>query len=426
MMYDIYHRILGLFVAAILVALVARRLRLPYTVGLVAAGVALSMLPLQGGALLTHDLIFELMLPPLLFEAALFIHWHELQRDVLIVLALAIFGVVITAAVVAGGLWAALGWPIGAAAVFGVLIAATDPVAVIALFKDLGVTGRLRFLVETESLLNDGVAAVLFGLALAWVSADGDTHLSAFGIAQTFLVSAGGGTLIGLACAGIGILLAWGTTDPLVETGLTVAVAYGSFYLAEDLHVSGVLATVAAGILMGNLGIMRDSTEITISKEGRTAVLAFWEFAAFLANSIVFLLIGLAVADSAVAPGADQAGADHPAGDRRPCPDRLPDRRRLQTHQARHPHGAAARALVGRPTWRAGVGAGPGASGRHVHAARNPGRHLRRSGVFGRGPRPDHGPADAVAGAAVRKEGPGGGPRNPRGGGGPPPPKKKV
>ena len=201
MMYDIYHRILGLFVAAILVALVARRLRLPYTVGLVAAGVALSMLPLQGGALLTHDLIFELMLPPLLFEAALFIHWHELQRDVLIVLALAIFGVVITAAVVAGGLWAALGWPIGAAAVFGVLIAATDPVAVIALFKDLGVTGRLRFLVETESLLNDGVAAVLFGLALAWVSADGDTHLSAFGIAQTFLVSAGGGTLIGLACA---------------------------------------------------------------------------------------------------------------------------------------------------------------------------------------------------------------------------------
>ena len=296
MMYDIYHRILGLFVAAILVALVARRLRLPYTVGLVAAGVALSMLPLQGGALLTHDLIFELMLPPLLFEAALFIHWHELQRDVLIVLALAIFGVVITAAVVAGGLWAALGWPIGAAAVFGVLIAATDPVAVIALFKDLGVTGRLRFLVETESLFNDGVAAVLFGLALAWVSADGDTHLSAFGIAQTFLVSAGGGTLTGLACAGIGILLAWGTTDPLVETGLTVAVAYGSFYLAEDLHVSGVLATVAAGILMGNLGIMRDSTEITISKEGRTAVLAFWEFAAFLANSIVFLLIGLAVA----------------------------------------------------------------------------------------------------------------------------------
>jgi CPA1 family monovalent cation:H+ antiporter len=189
-----------------------------------------------------------------------------------------------------------LGWPLGAAAIFGVLIAATDPVAVIALFKDIGVTGRLRFLVETESLLNDGVAAVLFGLILAWVEAGGTGHISVFGVADTFVISAGGGTLVGLACAGAGILLAWGTTDHLVETGLTLAVAYGSFYLAEDLHVSGVLATVAAGILMGNLGILREDSKTTISAEGRAAMLSFWEFAAFLANSIVFLLIGLAVA----------------------------------------------------------------------------------------------------------------------------------
>jgi CPA1 family monovalent cation:H+ antiporter len=293
-MYDIYHRILGLFVAAILVALVARRLKLPYTVGLVAAGVALSLLPLQDSALLTHDLIFELMLPPLLFEAALFIHWHELKQDMLIVLAMAVLGVVITAAIVAGGLWAMLGWPIGAAAVFGVLIAATDPVAVIALFKDLGVTGRLRFLVETESLLNDGVAAVLFGLALAWVGAAGHGPLTAFSVTETFVLSAGGGAAIGLVCAAFGILLARGTPDHLVETGITVAVAYGSFYAAEDLHVSGVLATVAAGIAMGNLGVMRGDSA-TISEDGRAAVVAFWEFAAFLANSIVFLLIGIAV-----------------------------------------------------------------------------------------------------------------------------------
>ena len=117
-MDDIYHRVLGLFVAAILVALAARRLRLPYTVGLVAAGVALALLHKSSGALLTHDLIFELILPPLLFEAALSIHWDELRRDAATVLALAGLGVVITAAIVGGGLMAVLGWPLGAAAYF--------------------------------------------------------------------------------------------------------------------------------------------------------------------------------------------------------------------------------------------------------------------------------------------------------------------
>jgi CPA1 family monovalent cation:H+ antiporter len=295
-MFDIYHRVLGLFVAAVLVALAARRLRLPYTVGLVVAGVGMSFLPATDGKLLTHDLIFELMLPPLLFEAALCIHWHELKRDIATVLAMAFLGVLITAFVVAGGMVGVLGWPVGAAAIFGVLIAATDPVAVIALFKDLGVTGRLRFLVETESLLNDGVAAVLFSLILTYVQAGGTGPISVFNVADTFVISALGGTLVGLAFAGSGMLLASGTADHMVETGLTVAVAYGSFYLAEDLHVSGVLATVAAGILMGNLGIMREDTSTTITAQGRAAVIGFWEFIAFLANSIIFLLIGLAVA----------------------------------------------------------------------------------------------------------------------------------
>jgi len=295
-MYDIYHRVLGLLVAAVLVALAARRMQLPYTVGLVAAGVALSFLPVTAGKLLTHDLIFELMLPPLLFEAALFIHWRELKSDFPVVLAMAVLGVLLTAAVVAGGMVGLLGWPLSAAAVFGVLIAATDPVAVIALFKDLGVSGRLRFLVETESLLNDGVAAVLFGLILTWAEAGGTGHVAAFHVADTFIISAGSGTLVGLACAGIAIALAWGTNDHLIETGLTLAVAYGAFYVAEDVHVSGVLATVAAGILMGNLGIMRQDDETTITAHGRAAVVGFWEFAAFLANSMVFLLIGLAVA----------------------------------------------------------------------------------------------------------------------------------
>ena len=165
-------------IVAILVAIVARRLSLPYTVGLVIAGAALALAHVQTGIRLTHDIIFEVILPPLLFEAAINIHWHELRREMLPVLVLSIFGVVISAAIVCAGMVWLLAWPVASALVFAVLIAATDPVAVIAMFKDMGLTGRLRLLVESESLFNDGVAAVLFGLALSW------TQGSAGGIAE--------------------------------------------------------------------------------------------------------------------------------------------------------------------------------------------------------------------------------------------------
>ena len=138
---------LGLLIVAILVAIVARRLALPYTVGLVAAGAALAFSRIDFGITLTHDIIFELILPPLLFEAALNIHWHELRRDMVPVLVLSILGVAISAAIVSAGMSWIFGWSVQAALIFGVLIAATDPVAVIAMFKDTGIGGRLRLLV---------------------------------------------------------------------------------------------------------------------------------------------------------------------------------------------------------------------------------------------------------------------------------------
>jgi CPA1 family monovalent cation:H+ antiporter len=151
---------ISLLGVAILVAMLARRLSLPYTVGLVVTGIGLAVTRLETGAMLTHDFIFDVILPPLLFEAAINIHWRPLSRDMLPVLTLSTLGVIVSAAFVAAGM-AFLPWPAMPALVFGVLIAATDPVAVIALFNDIGVTGRLRLLVESESLFNDGVAAVL-------------------------------------------------------------------------------------------------------------------------------------------------------------------------------------------------------------------------------------------------------------------------
>ncbi len=290
-----------LLLVAILVAIVARRLAMPYTVGLVVTGVVLAGMHLASGAMLTHDFIFEIILPPLLFEAAISIHWHELRRDWLPVTVLSILGVIISALVVGFGMIRLLGWPLQAAALFGVLIAATDPVAVIALFKDTGVKGRLRLLVESESLFNDGVAAVLFGLVLAWVEAAPGESVTATRVLSELAVTAGGGTVIGLLAGAAATLVAGRTRDHLVETALTTVAAYGSFLLAERLHGSGVLADVAAGLVMGNVGVLRDRGRNRLSDQGRALVVAFWEFAAFIANSLIFLLIGLKLGSLPVA-----------------------------------------------------------------------------------------------------------------------------
>jgi CPA1 family monovalent cation:H+ antiporter len=288
---------IGLLVAAIVVALIARRLRLPYTVGLVAAGIAIALTRIGGGLVLTHDFVFDLILPPLLFEAAINIHWKELRRDAVPVLTLAILGTLVSAIAVAAGMVALLGWPIRSAVVFGVLIAATDPVAVIAMFKDNGVTGRLRLLVESESLFNDGVAAVLFTLALGWAQATDGELVTPTEAMQHLLLTVGGGTLAGLACAGVAIAVAGQTSDHLVESTLTTVTAYGSFLLAEHFLYSGVLATVAAGLLVGNLGFLAEGEPDRITPRGREFALALWDFIAFIANSLIFLLIGVTVAD---------------------------------------------------------------------------------------------------------------------------------
>lgn len=269
---------------------------LPYTVGLVVTGVGLAVARIDTGIALTHEVIFDVILPPLLFEAALAIHWAELRRDALPILTLAMLGAVISAVVVAAEMVAILGWPMASALVFGVLIAATDPVSVIAMFRETGIKGRLRLLVESESLLNDGVAAVLFALVLAWAQTSGADVTTPVQLARVVAVTAGGGVLIGLLCGGAAIAVAGRTSDHLVETALTTAAAYGSFLSAEYLHLSGVLATVAAGLLMGNLGVLREPEVGPLSSRGREFVIAFWELAAFVANSVIFLLIGVTVA----------------------------------------------------------------------------------------------------------------------------------
>ena len=269
---------------ASLVAIVSRRLRLPYSVGLVVAGIGLALLPVGVELPLTRDLIFSIFLPPLIFEAALQLKWRDVRRDLPLTLGLALPGVAIAAAFVAAGMHYAAGWSWIGAGFFGILIAATDPVSVIAAFKEMRAERRLSMVVETESLLNDGTAAVGFSV-LAAMLAGGAVTPSA--VAGALAWTMAGGVVVGIGVTGLMLAVAGRTDDHLVKIMLTTVAAYGSFLIAEHFHMSGVLASLTAGILAGNTkGVCAEGDS------GYTHVLAFWEYAAFLVNSVVFILIG--------------------------------------------------------------------------------------------------------------------------------------
>jgi CPA1 family monovalent cation:H+ antiporter len=265
--------------------MLTRRLHLPYSVGLVAAGIVIAIFPFLPEVVLTKDLLFNALLPSLIFEAAFYLKWKHLRRDLPVVLVLATLGVVLSAGVVAAGMHYLSNWQWAGALIFGILIAATDPISVIATFKEAKAHGRLLLLVESESLFNDGMAAVLFSIAFVLVSGGVLTPAAA---GLRLVVTVSGSLLCGAIIAGFALLLAGHTEDHLVEITFTTVAAYGSFLLAEHFHLSGVLATLTAGLILGNIGPLG-----TITDRGREAVQAFWEYAAFVANSMVFLLIGM-------------------------------------------------------------------------------------------------------------------------------------
>ena len=283
-----------LFVVATAVAITVQRLAVPYTVALVFTGLVLGLVHAFEAPHLTKALLFSVFLPGLLFEAAFHIEFKQFWRNRLAISSLALPGVVaaiaLTAVIltpVANWLHFVQGFTWQHALVFGALISATDPIAVIAIFKNLGVPKRLAVLLEGESLLNDGTAIVFFTVSLALVAG---TVVTAGGLAVDFIKIAGIGALIG---TGVGLAVSQvikQVDDPMIEITLTTIAAYGSFLAAEHFHYSGVIATVAAGMLCGNYG-----ARVGMSPSTRIAVETFWEYVAFALNSIVFLLIGLEV-----------------------------------------------------------------------------------------------------------------------------------
>ena len=281
--------IILLLLVAATVALVARRLRLPYTVALVVAGLLLGASTLLHPPVLTKELLFAVFLPGLLFEAAFHLEAEEFWRNRVTIFSLALPAVALatalTAATLVGALrlaGVALAW--GPAFVFATLIAATDPIAVVALVRTLGAPARLGVLIEGESLLNDGTAAVSFAAAVAYVlGSQSDVASLAFHFTYAIGAAVAIGVVIGFATRR---LLSW-LDDVMVMITMTTTAAYGSFLIADTLGASGVIAAVVAGLLSGT-----NASQRAISPPARTALQGFWQYIAFALNSLVFLLIG--------------------------------------------------------------------------------------------------------------------------------------
>lgn len=281
--------IILLLLVAAAVALAARRLRVPYTVALVVAGLLLSAFPLLHPPALTKELLFAVFLPGLLFEAAFHLEAEEFWRNRLTIFSLALPAVVLATLLTASALvfslrlaGIALAW--GPAFVFATLIAATDPIAVVALVRTLGAPVRLGVLIEGESLLNDGTAAVSFTAAVGFVLG---SQPDAASIGLHFGYAIGAGVLIGVL-AGLATrrLLGW-LDDVMVMITMTTTAAYGSFLVADSVGASGVIAAVTAGLLSGTHASRR-----ALAPPARAALQSFWQYVAFALNSLVFLLIG--------------------------------------------------------------------------------------------------------------------------------------
>ncbi|NCC50247.1 MAG: sodium:proton antiporter [Spartobacteria bacterium] len=286
----------GFLLIAALGAIFFRQIHFPYTIGLVLVGLALGSMADRFEPLafvhhfhLTPNIILYILLPTLIYDAALNIDTRLLVKNLTPVVALAAPGLVI-ATLITGGLVALISpLGLGAAMVFGALISATDPVAVIALFKELGAPKRLTMLVDGESLFNDATSIVAFDIMRGLVVGGVLTGTVLFSATSQFILVFLGGFLVG-ALIGYAMILIFmlAKNDPLIEIAISSVIAYAAFILAQYyLNLSGVMAVVGAGLVIAWYGATHFTPAVKAYME------QFWSYASFLANSFIFLLLGL-------------------------------------------------------------------------------------------------------------------------------------
>jgi CPA1 family monovalent cation:H+ antiporter len=271
--------------AAVIVAIVAERIRLPAAVALVGFGAILSSSAPIGLPFTFGPALLFVFLPPLIFEAAWNLDGSALRRMAWSIAVLAIPGVLLTTGVIALGLSLTGQLPLVAAFMFGTIVSATDPVSVIAIFRRLNVPVDLVTLVEGESIANDGVAIGLYGIALAF--AQSPVTVDPWGATWQAVLGVAGGIAIGAAAAPIVGLAIRGARDRTVELTATIVLAFGAYGIASSLGMSGVFASAAAGVTL------RAMRGFVLTAQAPEEIDRFWEVIAFVANAVVFLSTGL-------------------------------------------------------------------------------------------------------------------------------------
>ena len=289
----------GLLLLAIVIQPLARKARIPFTATLVVAGYISSELLVKAGidtgirAENFHDLIFFVFLPVLVFESAYNINASLLWKNLLPILFLAIplmlLSTVITATLVYFGIGHPAGFPWIAALLTGALLSATDPVAVVALLRQMGVSERLAMLMEGESLFNDATAIVVFSVFLA-IATGSDGPMSLADASRHFLRVFFGGILVGAGTGLVFAALIKLTGETIIRALATVISAYLAYLVAESvLHVSGVMAVLITGLILG----YRSQHAVPGTDTGFEQEL--WEFNAYVANVLVFLIMGVTI-----------------------------------------------------------------------------------------------------------------------------------
>ncbi|TMB83673.1 MAG: sodium:proton antiporter [Chloroflexi bacterium] len=276
-----------LVAAASIVAVISRRLVVvPYSVALVVLGVALAILRPPVEIRIEPQLILAVLLPALVFEGAYRTDLRLLVPSLPAVLLLAVPGVLVTAVLVGVALSVSVGLDFRLSFLVGTMVAATDPAAILAVMAQSGATRRLTTLVEAESLFNDGTGVVIFSIAVGALA----VPIGPAGVAWELVVAIAASTAIGVAIGFVTSRALVGLDDHLVEVAISLVAAYGSYLLTAQVGLSGLIATVACGLVFSGYG-----RRFGMSAETRQAIDIVWEFIAFLATTLVFLLIGLAI-----------------------------------------------------------------------------------------------------------------------------------
>ena len=275
-----------LLLVATAVALVTQQLRIPYVTGLVLAGLPITEL-LSRRIGLDPALVLNLFLPILIFDAAINTDIRRLRNTFKPVALLAGPGAVFSSAIIAVLLKYGLGLAWIPASLMGVILANTDTVSMIAVFKEIRVPSRLSTIVEGETLFNDAAALVSFNLILTIYETGSLTFSTGV---QQLLIVALGGSFLGLVIGYLSVPIFIRLDNPLSSLLLTVAISLGTFQIGQFLGVSGAVAVVVAGLIFGNVGLSRST-----SASDRITLFSFWEYASFAVNTFIFLLIGIEI-----------------------------------------------------------------------------------------------------------------------------------